>query len=228
MTAETKERLPGKLIAVEGLDGSGKSTQIHLVHQWLQSKGCRVFFSEWNSSVLVREATRKGKRRQLLTPTTFSLIHATDFADRYERQVLPLLRAGYLVLCDRYIFTAFARDAVRACDRAWLRKLYGFARIPDITLLFKLPLDVALGRILEGRPQLKYFEAGMDLGLSPDPTESFRIFQGRVLSEYLAMVDEFGFTVVDATQPIHRQQGILRRLIESRVDLGFFHKRYVQ
>ncbi|MEI8191531.1 MAG: dTMP kinase [candidate division NC10 bacterium] len=228
MTRAMEEKLPGKLIAVEGLDGSGKSTQIHLVHQWLQSKGYRVFFSEWNSSVLVREATRKGKKRQLLTPTTFSLIHATDFADRYERQILPLLRAGYLVLCDRYIFTAFARDAVRGCDPAWLRKMYGFARTPDITMLFKLPLAVALERILEGRPQLKYFEAGMDLDLSPDPTESFRIFQGRVLAEYLRMVDEFGFTVVDATQTVHRQQTAVRRLIQDRVDLGFFHKRYIQ
>jgi len=228
MTADKQETFPGRLIAVEGLDGSGKSTQIHLVHRWLQSTGYRVFFSEWNSSVLVREATRKGKKRQLLTPTTFSLIHATDFADRYERQILPLLRAGYLVLCDRYIFTAFARDAVRGCDRAWLRKLYGFARIPDLTLFFRLPLNAALGRILEGRPQLKYFEAGMDLELSPDITESFRIFQGRVLDEYLKMVEEFGFTVVDATQAVHHQQGIVRRLIQERVDLGFFRKRYVQ
>jgi dTMP kinase len=228
MAAEPKEKLPGTLIAVEGLDGSGKSTQVHLVHRWLQSKGYRVFFSEWNSSVLVREATRKGKKRQLLTPTTFSLIHATDFADRYERQILPLLRAGYLVLCDRYIFTAFARDAVRGCDPGWLRNLYGFARIPDITFFFKLPLEVALGRILEGRPQLKYFEAGMDLNLSPDLTESFRIFQGRVLGEYLGMVDEFNFTVLDATQSVHRQQLSVRRLIEGQVDLGFFHKRHVR
>lgn len=228
MTSGVKERLPGKLIAVEGLDGSGKSTQIRLVHQWLQSKGHRVFFSEWNSSVLVREATRKAKKRQLLTPTTFSLIHATDFADRYERQMLPLLRAGYLVLCDRYIFTAFARDAVRGCDRMWLRKMYGFARSPDITLFLKLPLDVALGRILQGRPQLKHFEAGMDLNLSPDVTESFRIFQERVLKEYLCMVEEFGFTVIDASQSVHRQQVIIRRLIQDRVDLGFFRKRHGQ
>lgn len=228
MMTEKNEKLPGKLIAVEGLDGSGKSTQIHLVYQWLLGKGHRVFFSEWNSSVLVREATRKGKKRQLLTPTTFSLIHATDFADRYERQILPLLRAGYLVLCDRYIFTAFARDAVRGCDRDWLRKMYGFARMPDLTLFFRLPLELALGRILEGRPQLKYFEAGMDLGLSPDVTESFRIFQKRVLDEYLKMADEFGFTVMDATQSVHRQQVIVRRLVQERVDLGFFHKRYVQ
>ena len=117
--------------------------------------------------------------------------------------MLPLLRAGYIVLCDRYIFTSFARDAVSGCDEAWLRKMYGFARIPDITFFFRLPLEVALGRILEGRPQLKYFEAGMDLGLSPDITESFRIFQGRVLDQYLSMVEEFGFTVLDATLSVH-------------------------
>jgi len=228
MRAFEAEELPGKLIAVEGLDGSGKSTQIHLLHQWLKGKGYRVFFTEWNSSVLVREATKKGKKRQLLTPTTFSLIHATDFADRYERQMLPLLRAGYLVLCDRYMYTSFARDAVRGCDKAWLRNLYGFARVPDITFFFRLPLDVALGRILEGRPQLKYFEAGMDLGLSLDIAESFRIFQGRVLDQYLAMAEEFGFTVLDATRSVHAQQKEMRAIFQKRIDLAAFHKRFVQ
>ena len=228
MRAFEGEELPGKLVAVEGLDGSGKSTQIHLLHQWLKGKGYRVFFTEWNSSVLVREATKKGKKRQLLTPTTFSLIHATDFADRYERQMLPLLRAGYLVLCDRYMYTSFARDAVRGCDTAWLRNLYGFARVPDITFFFRLPLDVALGRILEGRPQLKYFEAGMDLGLSLDIAESFRIFQGRVLDQYLAMAEEFGFTVLDATRSVHAQQKEMRAIFQKRIDLAAFHKRFVQ
>lgn len=222
------DRLPGKLIAVEGLDGSGKSTQIYLLNQWLKAKGYRVFFTEWNSSVLVREATRKGKKRQLLTPTTFSLIHATDFADRYERQMLPLLRAGYLVLCDRYMFTSFARDAVRGCDPEWLRNLYGFAGIPDITFFFRLPLEVALGRILEGRPQLKYFEAGMDLGLSADITESFRIFQGRVLEQYLGMAEEFGFTVMDATRSVHAQQKEVRATLQQKIDLAAFHKRFAQ
>ncbi len=225
---QRQEELPGKLIAVEGLDGSGKSTQIHLVHQWLKSKGYRVFFTEWNSSSLVKEATRKGKKRQLLTPTTFSLIHATDFADRYERQMLPLLRAGFIVLCDRYMFTSFARDAVRGCDQTWLRKMYGFARVPDITFFFRLPLEVALGRILEGRPQLKYFEAGMDLGLSQDITESFRIFQGRVLDQYLRMAEEYGFTVMDATLSVHAQQKLVRKIIQDRIDLALYHKRFVQ
>src|SRR5688572_6728650 len=116
-----EQDVAGILIAVEGLDGSGKSTQVHLLHQWLVGLRLRVHFTEWNSSELVKEATRKGKKSQLLTPTTFSLIHATDFADRYERQILPMLRAGYIVLCDRYIYTSFARDAVRGCDAAWLR-----------------------------------------------------------------------------------------------------------
>jgi dTMP kinase len=155
--------ISGKLIAVEGLDGSGKSTQIHLLHQWLLGLGCKVFFSEWNSSVIVKDATRKGKRKHLLTPTTFSLIHATDFADRYERQILPMLRAGYIVLCDRYIYTSFARDGVRGCNPGWLRRLYGFAKNPDVTLYFKLPLKTALGRILEGRMKLQYFEASLSI-----------------------------------------------------------------
>jgi len=124
---QESERYPGRLIAVEGLDGSGKSTQLYLLKRWLEMKGLKVFFTEWNSSLLIKKATSKGKKRQLLTPTTFSLIHCTDFADRYERQILPLLKAGYLVLCDRYIYTAFARDTVRGCSQSWLQNLYSFA-----------------------------------------------------------------------------------------------------
>ncbi|NDC39685.1 MAG: thymidylate kinase, partial [Proteobacteria bacterium] len=115
--------MPGRLIAVEGLDGSGKSTQIALLRRWLELEDYKVFFTEWNSSTVVKKVTKKGKEERSLTSTTFSLIHCTDFADRYERQILPLLRAGYLVLADRYVFTAFARDAVRGCDREWLRQL---------------------------------------------------------------------------------------------------------
>jgi dTMP kinase len=217
--------LPGRLIAVEGLDGSGKSTQIHLLRHWLEQQGIRVFFSEWNSSVLVKSATRKGKKRNLLTPTTFSLIHATDFADRYERQMLPLLRAGYLVLADRYMFTAFARDAVRGVQPSWVRSLYSFAREPDMTLYFRAPLQVALDRILFGRPQLKYHEAGMDLGLAEDSVESFRIFQGLIMAEYEQMIDEYGFEVVDATQGAEQQQAQVRDLVSSRVDLPSYRWR---
>lgn len=218
---------PGRLIAVEGLDGSGKSTQIYLLKRWLELKGLKVFFSEWNSSALVKSATSKGKKRELLTPTTFSLIHATDFADRYERQLVPLLRAGYIVLCDRYIFTAFARDTVRGCPLEWVRGLYAFAALPDLTFFFKAPLEVSLQRILEGRPELKYFEAGMDLRLSTDAYESFRIFQGRLLEQYLAMSTEFKFLVMDGNCPIEDQQAIVRNLVAGKLDLASFAKEQI-
>src|SRR5437762_10293757 len=213
---------PGRLIAVEGLDGSGKSTQIYLLKRWLELQGHKVYFSEWNSSEIVKAATSKGKKRELLSPTTFSLIHATDFADRYERHLVPLLRAGYLVLCDRYIFTAYARDTVRGCPPEWVRGIYSFAALPDLTFFFKADLEVSLRRILDGRPQLKYFEAGMDLHLSGDPYESFRIFQGRILEQYLSMSTEFKFLVMDANQPIESQQSVARELIASRIDLSAF------
>ncbi len=215
---------PGRLIAVEGLDGSGKSTQIYLLKRWLELLGLKVFFSEWNSSALVKSATSKGKKRELLTPTTFSLIHATDFADRYERQLVPLLRAGYIVLCDRYIFTAFARDTVRGCTPEWVRGIYNFAALPDLTFFFKADLEVSLQRILDGRPQLKYFEAGMDLRLSADPYESFRIFQGRILEQYLAMSTEFNFLVIDANQLVEAQQAVIRELVTQRLELTRFRR----
>jgi dTMP kinase len=216
---------PGRLIAFEGLDGSGKSTQIHLLERWLVGQGCRVFFSEWASSDLVKGATRRGKKQQLFTPTTFSLVHATDFADRYERQILPMLKAGFLVLCDRYTFTSFARDRVRGCDPAWLRELYGFAHAPDITFFLDLPLHVALDRTMDQHPQLSYFEAGMDLGLSQDLLESFRLYQGRVLEQYLQMANEFKFTLLDATRAIHEQQEAIRAMVAERIDLAGFRER---
>ena len=216
---------PGRLVAVEGLDGSGKSTQIYLLKRWLEAEGIKVYFSEWNSSELVKSATSKGKKRELLTPTTFSLIHATDFADRYERHLLPLLRAGYVVLCDRYIFTAFARDVVRGCPPEWVRGIYNFAALPDIVFFFKADLEVSLNRILEGRPKLKFFEAGMDLRLSADPYESFRIFQGRILEQYLGMASEFKFMVIDANQNVEKQQTFVRKVVGERINLARFRRR---
>ena len=136
-----------------------------------------------------------------------------------------MLKGRYVVACDRYIFTSFARDAVRGCDPAWLRMLYGFARRPDITLYFRLPLEAALARITAGRTRLKYFEAGMDLGLSPDIVESFRLFQGRVHAQYEGMIDECAFTCIDATQPIHEQQEVVRRAISEKIDLAAFRRR---
>ena len=215
---------PGRLIAVEGLDGSGKSTQIYLLKRWLEAEGIKVYFSEWNSSELVKSATSKGKKRELLTPTTFSLIHATDFADRYERHLLPLLRAGYVVLCDRYVFTAFARDVVRGCPPEWVRGIYNFAALPDVTFFFKADLEVSLQRILDGRPKLKFFEAGMDLRLSSDPYDSFRIFQGRILQQYLAMSGKYNFVVVDANKLVEEQQAAVRELISQKLNLAKFRR----
>jgi dTMP kinase len=203
----------GVLIVVEGIDGSGKSTQLHLLDKWLRSKGLLVFTTEWNSSDVVKEITSKGKKKALLTPTTFSLLHATDFADRYERNIAPLLRAGYVVLADRYVYTAFARDVVRGCSSHWVRKVYGFAAKPDIAFYFKVPIDVAMNRILVGRPKLKYYEAGMDLNLSNDPFDSYRIFQSRIIEEYESMSEHEDFTVVDATRDIEEQQMIVRQTV---------------
>src|SRR6266481_6167948 len=215
---------PGRLIAVEGLDGSGKSTQIYLLKRWLEQQQLKVYFSEWNSSEIVKAATSKGKKRELLTPTTFSLIHATDFADRYERHLVPLLRAGYIVLCDRYIFTAFARDVTRGCPPDWVRGNYSFAAAPDVTFFFRADLEISLQRILDGRPQLKYFEAAMDLRLSSEPYESFRIFQGRILEQYLAMSAEFKFLVLDANQLVEAQQALVRKLVAQRLNLADFRR----
>ena len=204
---------PGRLIIVEGIDGSGKSTQLQLLHRWLLSQRHTVFFTEWNSSALVKETTKLGKKSRTLTPLTFSLIHATDFADRLFYNMIPPLKAGMIVLADRFVYTAFARDVVRGCDRLWVRKLYEFAIQPDIAFYFKVPVDVSLGRILSGRAKIKYYEAGMDLNISQDPVESFSKFQSKILEEYDRVVDECKLTVVDATAEIDEQQEIVRDVV---------------
>lgn len=202
--------IKGKLIVVEGIDGSGKSTQLRLLEKWFQSKESSVFLTEWNSSETVRRITSKGKRKGRLTPITFSLLHATDFADRYERNILPLLHAGYIVLADRYIYTAFARDIVRGCNPKWVRRVYEFAVKPDLVFYFKVPVDIAVERILSGRPKLKYYEAGMDLNLSNDPYESYRIFQSRIIEQYDSLALSEDFTIVDGTMEIEEAQRSLR------------------
>jgi dTMP kinase len=207
------KQMQGRLIVVEGIDGSGKSTQMHLLDKWLRHLGILVFFTEWNSSEVVKEITSKGKKKALLTPTTFSLLHATDFCDRYERNVLPLLRAGYFVLADRYVYTAYARDAVRGCNPRWVRKIYSFAARPDACFYYHVPVDIAVKRILTGRPKLKYYEAGMDLNLSNDEYESYRIFQSRIIDEYKSMAPAEGFRVMDGTLDIELQQRLMREQV---------------
>ncbi|MFN2510758.1 MAG: dTMP kinase [Pyrinomonadaceae bacterium] len=213
-----RHRFPGKLFVVEGTDGSGKSTQLMLLYQWLKAEGYPVFFSEWNSSPLVKDTTKRAKKRHLFTPATFSLLHATDFADRTERDIIPPLKAGAIVLADRYIYTAFARDVARGCDPKWVREVYKFAVKPTIAFFFRAPLDIAIDRIVSGRPSLKYYEAGLDMGWAENPEESFTLFQGKILSEYDRMVSEFGLTQIDATRSIEQQQREVRQLIKSHLD----------
>jgi dTMP kinase len=214
-----KHDFPGKLIIVEGIDGSGKSTQLLLLQRWLQSLGLKVFFTEWNSSPLVKKASKAGKKKGILTPTTFSLLHATDFADRLASKIIPPLKAGMVVLADRYAFTAFARDAARGVHRDWVRRLYDFSVRPDMAFYFRVPIDVSLKRLLVGRTQLKYYEAGMDLHLSTDPVESFRLFQTRVLKEYDRMVKEYGLIVIDARESISTMQRTVREIAQKGLGL---------
>jgi dTMP kinase len=209
---------PGKLIIVEGIDGSGKSTQIDLLYKWLQTQGRSVYFSEWNSSQLVKSTTKRAKKDKQFTPTTFSLLQATDFADRWENRILPMLKAGVIVLADRYAFTAFGRDVARGVDPVWVRNLYSFAMQPDIAFYFRVPLDVAVQRITSARAQLKFYEAGMDLKLSESRVESFKLFQERILNEYDNMVDEFGLTVIDGTLTVQAQQRLVREIVKQELD----------
>src|SRR5919109_3927913 len=211
--SKNKLEVKGKLIVVEGIDGTGKSTQIHLLEKWLRFRGLPVFMTEWNSSETVKEITSKGKKKGRLTPTTFSLLHATDFADRYERNIFPLMRAGYIVLADRYVYTAYARDIVRGCSPEWVCKIYNFAVKPDVVFYFRIPVDIAIERILSGRPKLKYYEAGMDLNLSNDPYESYRIFQSKIIDQYESMIEHEGFTVIDDAADIEEQQQLVRQKV---------------
>ena len=148
---------------------------------------------------------------------TFSLLHATDFADRLLYKIIPPLKAGMIVLADRYAYTAFARDATRGVDRQWVRDLYSFGVKPDLALYFRVPIEVSVDRLMARRVKLKFYEAGMDLGWSANPVESFRLFQGKVLEEYDRLVDEFGLEVIDAKCSITEQQRLVRKVIAQQV-----------
>ena len=212
-TLLTPHNYPGKLFVVEGIDGSGKTTQLGLLAKWLAAAGHRVFVTDWNSSALVKAATKQGKKKNALTPMTFSLLHATDFADRLLYKIIPPLKAGMIVLADRYTYTAFARDASRGVDRQWVRDLYSFAVQPDLAVYFRVPIDVSLDRLMARRVKLKFYEAGMDMGWSNNPAESFRLFQSKVLGEYDALVEEYGLSVIDASGSITDQQRVFREMV---------------
>jgi dTMP kinase len=150
---------------------------------------------------------------------TFSLLHATDFADRLLYKIIPPLKAGMIVLADRYTYTAFARDATRGVDRQWVRDLYSFAVRPDPALYFLVSIDVSVDRLMARRVKLKFYEAGMDLGWSTNPVESFRLFQGKVIEEYDRLCDEFGLQVVGAKASITDQQRYVRTLVGPLVNV---------
>lgn len=202
----------GRLICVEGIDGAGKSTQIELLHDWLVELGLDVVLTQWNSSELISKTTKKAKKKNLLSGRTFSLLHAVDFADRLERTIKPALKAGFVVLADRYVYTAFARDVAREVDSSWVRNMYSFAIKPDMTFYFDVSPKDSLNRICSNR-QPKFYEAGMDMKLSRNPYKSYLLFQNRIVDQYKKMVDEFGLIKIDANKSIYEKQKFMRKKV---------------
>ncbi len=204
----------GRLICVEGIDGAGKSTQLELLHQWLVDSGIDVILTQWNSSELISKTTKKAKKKNLLSGRTFSLLHAVDFADRLERTIKPALKAGFVVLADRYVYTAFARDVAREVDSSWVRNMYSFAIKPDMTFYFDVSPKDSLDRICSNR-QPKFYEAGMDMKLSRNPYKSYLLFQNRIVDQYKKMVDEFGLIKIDANKSIFEKQKFMRNKVKE-------------
>lgn len=209
-----KHSYEGTLICVEGIDGSGKSTQLALLRDWLKSNGKDVIFTEWNSSPLISQTTKLAKKKNMLSPRTFSLLHAVDFADRLKQVIAPALKAGFIVLADRYAYTAFARDVARGVDPQWVREVYNFAIKPDLTVYFDIDPQTSMERICFNRTP-KFYEAGMDLKLSNDPFESYVLFQTKVVEEYKKMLDEFDIVKLDAKDSIHKKQVEIRRMLKE-------------
>ena len=205
---------PGKLIAVEGLDGSGKSTQVYLLKRWLELSGYKVFFTEWNSSEIVRSATKRGKKQNLLTPTTFSLIHCTDFADRYERNILPMLKAGFIVLADRYIYTLMARDMVRGADLPWLQSVYSIALVPDLVMYLRVAPQKLMERYIYRARELDYWESGMDIGYSRSWYDSFIRYQSELHRTFNKLQAIYGFATINGM----RVPRAITRDLQTRIE----------
>lgn len=210
---------PGKLVVLEGTDGVGRSTQAELLKRGLEVEGYGVAVSEWKSSTLISNAIDKAKSKNALNTITFSLLYATDLADRLNRVIIPALKAGFIVIADRYFHTAFARDVVRGADPNWVRKLYGFAPAPDLVFYLRMPIDELLKRIITSRGGLDFYESGRDIGMSTDLYQSFKLYQSKIVHEYERMAEEFQFKIIDASMhPQHVQKllrGNLRKLLEQ-------------
>ena len=201
--------LKGSLIVIEGTDGVGRSTQIEALTRWLEVQGYGVVNTGWTRSPLLSETINEAKAGHELNVTTLSLLYAADFADRLENQIVPALRAGFIVIADRYMYTAFARNAVMGADAQWTRRLFGFAVVPDLVLYLKIDVRRLIPRVLESKG-MDYWESGMHLKLGGDIFDSFRRYQTRLIREYDEIADEFGFAIVDATRPIDVIQQDLR------------------
>lgn len=216
---KTKHGYPGLLIVIEGTDGSGRSTQIQKLREWLAVESYGVVVTEWKSSPLMSPVITEAKAGNLLNATTFSLLYASDFAHRLENIIIPALRAGLVVLADRYIYTAFARDVVRGVSPVWARKLYGFAPEPDLVFYLKMSCSALLKRII-ATSGLDFHESGRDIGLSTDFYESFKIYQRRILAEYVKMTEEFNFMTINGMMSPSNIQIQLREKIKEALDDG--------
>ncbi len=203
---------PGKLLAIEGTDGVGRSTQIRLLREWLEVQGYGVIETGWTRSELMSPTIDLAKSSNTLNKLTFVLLYATDFADRLEKEIIPALKAGFIVLSDRYIFTALARAGVRGVDRTWIRNLYGFGIAPHLVFYLRIDEKTQIRRVLQSRG-MDYWESGMDMKLGDDIYESFRAYQRALLKEYASMSDEFSFRVLDARRRVEVIQDELRRQI---------------
>jgi dTMP kinase len=208
------EGYPGKIIAIEGTDGVGRTTQTALLREWLEVQGYGVVETGWTRSELMQPTIELAKASNTLNKLTFVLLYATDFADRLEKEIIPALKAGFIVLADRYIFTALARAGVRGIDRAWLRSVYGFAIAPHLVFYLKVDVDTLIRRVLQARG-MDFWESGMDLKHGDDIYDSFRAYQGKLLREYNSMADEFKFRIVDARRDIASIQEELRRQVQE-------------
>jgi len=206
---------PGKLIVMEGIEGAGKTTQLTLLQNWLEAQGYAVNYTRRRTSKLVAKAIERAKATKSLTPVTYSLIHAADFADILENEIIPALKAGIIVIADRYVFTSFARDVVRGNERNWVRKLYSFATAPDALIYLDVPIHVSFARTPPQRIQ-EFYDAGLDTGLHPDPAECFKLFHSKIRDEFTNhMLHEFGFFILDGTEPIHVVQHKLRDYVKQ-------------
>jgi dTMP kinase len=206
----TDSTFTGRLFAIEGADGSGRSTQIAMLSQWLEANGFAVRFMGLRRSNLASEELEEAKQGNILTRNTLSLFYATDFFDQMVNEIIPALRAGLIVIADRYIYTLMARDLVRGADRDWVRNLYSPALIPEAVFYFQVSAQHLIERNFQKKATLDYWESGMDLGLSRDMFDSFVKYQRMLQKEFQLMQKEFGFDVINANQRIDRVQSELR------------------